>query len=65
MVCQLSTGCSIGESYFQRREMNNTVDMWVGSEDLVEGSFITYVNVVEMRSLSANQSAVKFRVSKA
>ena len=44
--------------------MNNTVDMWVGSEDLIEGSFIAYVNVVEMRSLSANQSAMKFRVSK-
>lgn len=40
-------------AYLQRCKMYNTVDMRMGSEDAVKGSFITHIDVVKMRSLSA------------
>lgn len=41
--------------YLQRRKMDNTVDVWMGIEDLVKGSFIAHIDVVKMRSLSTYQ----------
>lgn len=42
-------------AYLQRRKMNNTVDVRMGSEDAVKGSFITHIDIMKMRSLSAYQ----------
>lgn len=41
--------------YLQRRKMDNTVDVWMGIEDLVKGSFIAHIDVVKIRSLSTYQ----------
>ena len=40
-------------AYLQRCKMNDTVDVRMGIEDAVKGSFITHIDVVKMRSLSA------------
>ena len=45
------TGCQ-SKTYFKCSEVDDTVDVRMVIEDLVDGSFIPYVNIVEKRSLA-------------
>lgn len=42
-------------AYLECSEMDDTIDIRVVIEDLVEGSFIADVDVVEVRTAAANQ----------
>lgn len=42
-------------AYLERSEMYDTVDVWMGIEDLIDCSLIPHINIVKYRSFAAYQ----------
>ncbi len=42
-------------SYLERSEMNDAIDVWMRIEDFVDGSLIPHVDIMKLRAFSADQ----------